>query len=342
MVALVAFGDPGQRVDSAWSSFKHGYSENGSGNRLTAGLGSNRYDFYRVALDVFRDHPLAGVGADNFQQQYLAVGRSDETPRYPHSIELRALEQTGLVGAILLLAALGGALAVALPTALRGDPLARAVAAGALGVFAYWLVHGSADWFWEFAGLGAPAFAMLGLAAALGPRPEDHAPARWPLVDAAAPRLAAAVVAVAAVVAIGAPWLAAREARRAGATWAADPGKAYAQLRLARRLNPLSDQPDLLAGSIALRENDLGGADAAFARALARNANGSYAMLERGAIASQRGDGPQALALLERAHALNPRDPLTTFALQVAQAGGRVDVAKLNESILAQASLLAD
>ena len=43
------------------------------------------------------------------------------------------------------------------------DPLARDVAAAALAGFAYWVVHGSFDWFWEFAGLGAPAFALLGI-----------------------------------------------------------------------------------------------------------------------------------------------------------------------------------
>ena len=42
-----------------------------TGSRLPSGLGSNRYDFYRVALNEFVAHPLAGIGADNFQQQYL-------------------------------------------------------------------------------------------------------------------------------------------------------------------------------------------------------------------------------------------------------------------------------
>ncbi len=62
-----------------------------SGSRLVSGLGSDRYDFYRVALDEFAAHPLVGIGADNFRQQYLAHGRSDETPHYPHSVELRTL-----------------------------------------------------------------------------------------------------------------------------------------------------------------------------------------------------------------------------------------------------------
>jgi len=72
---------------------------------LVSGLGSNRYDFYRVALDEFAAHPLIGIGVDNFQEQYLAHGRSTETPRYPHSVELRTLTETGTLGGLI---AVGG------------------------------------------------------------------------------------------------------------------------------------------------------------------------------------------------------------------------------------------
>ena len=174
---LVAAGDPVARITHGWNTFKGGYGANSTtGSRLISGLGSNRYDFYRVALNEFAAHPLVGVGADNYQQQYLAHGRSQETPHYPHSVELRTLAQTGLIGALLALAGLGAAL-VAAARGLRGsDPLGRAVVAAALGGFGYWAVHGSFDWFWEFAGLGAPAFALLGLACALAPRAAPRRP----------------------------------------------------------------------------------------------------------------------------------------------------------------------
>ncbi len=97
-----------------------------------------------------------------------------ETPRYPHSLEMRTFVQTGLTGALLVLVGLGAALTAAARAvrpggARRVDPLACEVAAAALAGFGYWLVHGSFDWFWEFAGLGAPAFALLGIACALAP-----------------------------------------------------------------------------------------------------------------------------------------------------------------------------
>jgi tetratricopeptide (TPR) repeat protein len=339
---LVAIGDPVDRVDNAWHSFKGGYDDNtGSGNRLTAGLGSNRYDFYRVALDVFADHPLAGVGDDNFFQDYLAHGTSTETPRYPHNLALRTLAETGVVGAVLLLVAFGGAL-VAAWTAMRAgpDPLAATVAGGAVLAFLYWVVHGMTDWFWEWAGLGAPAFAMLGLACALAPRravATEHGVAGAPVHDRRL-RPVAAVLAVAALAAgavvIAAPWLAERDVERAGAVYATRPFEAYSRLDRAADVDPLSDRPALIKGSIALRYGDLPRARAAFAAALDRNPRGQYATLELGALASVDGDGARARTLLARAVALAPRDATAREALGIVRDGGVVDVAALNQRLL--------
>ena len=65
---------PASPVPNTPGTASRAATANGSGNRLLSGLGSNRYDFYRVALDEFVAHPLVGIGADNFQQQYLARG----------------------------------------------------------------------------------------------------------------------------------------------------------------------------------------------------------------------------------------------------------------------------
>jgi O-antigen ligase len=377
---LAAAGNPVTRVEKAWHSFKGGYGGIGGGDRLVSGLGSNRYDFYRVSLRQFRAHPVAGIGADNFQQQYLREGRSSETPRYPHSVELRTLAQTGVIGTLLTVIGLGAALLAGWRAARSPDRLGAGVAAAALAGFGYWVVHGSVDWFWEFAGLGAPAFAMLGLACALAPRRgraeraartagasgagaagEPPAPAdepgtardgaaasgasrsRRPAARAVTLALAAFCVALAlaAAAALAGPWLSALEVQQAARIWTRAPGTAYSRLEDAAKLEPLGDQAYLTAGSIALRRDELARGDREFARALGRVPDDAYATLERGAIASTRGERRAALALLERAAQLNPRDPLTREALELARHGRRVDVRKLNQVILLQARQLA-
>lgn len=422
---LIAVGDPVARARHAWDTFKSpsGYGANStSENRLIGGLGSSRYDFYRVALDEFVAHPIVGIGADNFQQQYLIHGRSDETPRYPHSVELRTLAQTGLIGALLAVVGLGAALLAGWRALRRtDDPLVGCVAAAALAGFAYWAVHGSFDWFWEFAGLGAPAFALLGLACALAPRRtaspgnepsvedqpsagdqpsfgasavgegpsagerssaggesssvgegpsvegekeapvEDKASAeerlailrratlkthKRPAVRSVGRRGARWVVIGAIVVALAAasliaPWVSQLQIQSAAKVWARAPATAYARLSDAARWNPLSAEPYVVAGNIALRYGDLQRADHEFALALSRDPGEAYATLERGAIASAQGRRARALALLARAVRLNPRDPLTREALRVVRRGERVNISELNRAILSEAQRLA-
>jgi predicted secreted protein len=368
------------RVRHAWDSFKGGYTAEATGsNRLLGGLGSNRYDFYRVALNEFVAHPVLGIGADNFAQQYLVHGRSDETPRYPHSVELRTLSQTGLIGALLAVVGLGAALLAGWCAMRRSDPLARTVAAAALAGFAYWAVHGSFDWFWEFAGLGSCAFALLGIACSLGsvggaqnrdaPRTRaghrglgrvDGAPdgpvqnalsqgpsmtegrqlrsgAPVPLVFATV----AGLLALAAAASLAAPWLSERQIQSAARIWPQAPLKAYGRLAEAAKLNPLSDRPYLVEGSIALRFDDLARAQSAFSQALGRVPDDAYAALELGAIASQSGERARSLVLLEKAVRLDPRDPLAREALATVRAGKRVSVQALNRSILLKAEQLA-
>jgi tetratricopeptide (TPR) repeat protein len=352
-VGGAALGNPVPRLEHAWHTFKSGYSADSTGgSRLVSGLGSNRYDFYRVALDEIIAHPLLGIGADNFQQQYLRHGRSEETPRYPHSVELRTLVQTGLVGALLALVGLASALFAAIRAMRRADPLASCVAAAALASFGYWVVHGSFDWFWEFAGLGAPAFALLGLACALAPRaapkeapagtrPQAPRAPRAPRVPVPALRVGALVLGLAAACSLLAPWLSQLELESAVRVWTRAPQVAYTRLQDAARLNPLSDEADLVAGSIALRYGQLARADRDFAQALQRSPNDAYATLERGAIASASGRRTAALRLLERAATLSPREPLTRLALREVRARRRVSLEQLDRAILLKAQELA-
>ena len=151
----------------------------------------------------------------------------------------------------------------------------------------------------------------------------------------------AGLLALAAAASLAAPWLSERQIQSAAQIWPRAPLTAYGRLGEAAKLNPLSDRPYLVEGSIALRFGDLARAQNAFSQALVRVPDDAYATLELGAIASQSGERARALVLLERAVRLDPRDPLAREALATVRAGKRVSVQALNRSILLKAEQLA-
>jgi hypothetical protein len=309
---LAVAAQPVDRVSRGWDDFtalttdEDWLRQQQAASHFAVGVsGSNRYDFWRVAFDDFRERPLAGIGADNFAASYLRGRRSGEEPRYPHSLELRLLSQLGIVGAALFAVFAGAATAGALRAR---APDARPLLIGGLGIWLYWLIHGSGDWFWELPALTAPAFAFVGLLAAL----PAEAGAQRAGGRRASPLVLAALV-VAAVVAAGsyaAPWLAARDVEHAIDHWPEDPGGTYDRLDRARALNPLSEEPDLVAGAIAARLDDRARMRRSFQRAVERNPESWYGWLELALTESVDGRPRVARRLLQRAVTLNPTDPV--------------------------------
>jgi hypothetical protein len=325
VAVVAAYGNPVDRVQRAWSDFTEvhgddGYLDQGS-SRFSGGVGSNRWDFWRVAVDQFKTAPLLGAGADNFALDYLADRRSSEDPRYAHSLEMRTLGGLGIVGALLFAGFLIAALAAAYG-ARRSPPFATAVAATGLVAFAYWAIHGTVDWLWEFPGLAGPAFAWLGLAVGLARVPPAVDPGPSSTVDRRSGPvtrlgLSAAVCAIALGVAASylLPWLSARDVDAAASSWRSDAAGAFAQLDRAARLNPLNDRADLVSGTIALRLGDWERARTAFERALDRTPRNWYALLQAAVAESQEGNFAEASRLLHEARRLNPREPTIAFAL---------------------------
>ena len=69
---------------------------------------SNRYAYWRVALDAFADHPLAGVGSGGFRVEWLRERDVVEPARDAHSLYLETAAELGLVGLLLLGTAIAG------------------------------------------------------------------------------------------------------------------------------------------------------------------------------------------------------------------------------------------
>jgi MFS family permease len=332
IVAVLAVAGAPSRASDAWDDFKQGGQPESGSSRFTS-VGTYRYDFWRVAWQLFEDHPVAGIGVENYQEEYLRRGDSFEQPRYAHSLELGVLSQTGLIGALLLFGAIGSALVAAVARRRRAGPALAWVSAGALGIFGYWLVHASVDWLWEFPAIGGAAFAALGLACA--PAVPAEQGARRPVPRPAAVATGAILLALAVIVC--GPFLAERETQRALDSWRADPGAAFDRLDRAKTLNPLSARPNLVAGAIAVKLDRLRRADVEFRGALEREPDDAYALLELGALAAQRGDRDRALALLRRARALRPRDEPVRYALEQVRNRRPLTVSEVDARILERA-----
>jgi tetratricopeptide (TPR) repeat protein len=230
---LVAVDKPGDYLQEGWEDFKRQPDrETGSSHLVTTG--SSRYDFWRVALDEFREHPVAGAGGRSFGAAYLREGRTDETPTRAHSLQLDVLSETGVLGLGLLVAGLLPFLWIVVRRA-----AADLVTAGVLGGMAYWLVHASGDWTWTFPAVGLASFLLLGTGAADGE-------ARLMASRAALP--AGLALAASALLLFTPPWLSSRYTARA---LAHTPSEAVDDLRWARRLDPLSVAPLVAEATLA-------------------------------------------------------------------------------------------
>jgi O-Antigen ligase len=307
VVGLVGFtvgtGDPvgwvEDRVDEFLTQGTPHSEEDTS--RFSGGAGSERDDLWRVALDVAGEDPVVGTGGGGYQYEYLLLRSADgiESVRDAHSVEFEVLSELGIVGLVLLVTALVAVFAGAWTT--RGLSLTAAALSGiAITTGAYWLTHTSFDWFWTYAGITAPVFALLGSACAGAARARGEGqpgPGAW--------RFAAATGAVVLAVSVVAPFLAERYVESAYSTWRDDPERAQDDLDRARSLNRLSIEPLLAEGGIALEDGRREDAIAAFEE-VAEERPEEWASHYFLALLHVRSDRARARAELEAGLELNP------------------------------------
>jgi hypothetical protein len=200
----------------------------------------------------------------------------------------------------------------------------------------YWIAHGSVDWLWEFPALTCPVVAVVACAtvAEESVRPIALSSLRHRLSVAAL-----ALASVASLVALVPAWLAARDTALAVRVWRADPTTAYARLAHAARLNRLSDQPYVIAGTIAERRRDWPTAQNFFGRALARNDTNWYSRLEFGVATAMTGRDKAAIASLKAAQRLDPREATVRETLRAIQGRRQIAVASLDRALLEKANL---
>jgi len=324
-------GHVGQRIDRAWREFQNTGREGSTATRFTQ-LGSARYDLWKVGLEIFARHPLGGIGQDNYQEAYVARRRTAEEPRWPHSLAVRLLTHTGVIGAALFLAFLAFVVAAATRTRARRGPQGRAAAGIALIPLAVWVLHGSVDWLWEYPVLSGMALALAGIGVALARPAGPVPPAPRPRPRRALQRVLAPAAAVLATLAglavLGLPYVGQRDVARALTVWQDDPRAAFAALRRAAHLEPLNAQPATVAGAIALGLGRRELAREQFAQVAERNPRSWLAALYLGLLGA-RHDRRAAAEQFRRAHALNPREPLAVEALAALRRGRPLTLAQV-------------
>ncbi len=274
-IAFVAtVGDPIHWISQKASQFQAGEASQpiGRNSRFTFSARTGRGELWRIALVDFGHHPLLGDGAGGYRYTYLKERRPDAPPAVndAHSFELENLAELGIVGLLLVAAALAAA-ATGVIRARRRGPEAAWLSVIALTAGTYWLFHSSLDWFWPYPAVTAPVFALLGSACAPCVRaPSASGEAPVPRARQGRVRLAIAAGAVVLAATVVPPFLSDRYTSDAYAVWRSDPSRAYRDLDRARSLNPLSVDPVLVEGAIARANGDRQRAIAAFDDAVAK------------------------------------------------------------------------
>jgi len=128
-----------------------------SATRLTA-TGSNRAQYWRVAVDQCAGRPLIGHGVGSYAGAWLKHRTIDEKVVNAHSLPLETAAELGLAGLLLLVAAVAG---VVLALRRSTDPEAVAGSAAALLT---WAVASASDWHWQVPAVTAVSVSLIGLA----------------------------------------------------------------------------------------------------------------------------------------------------------------------------------
>jgi hypothetical protein len=293
----VRYGRPDTWLDARWREFRNLHAVQ-PGNAARFGTAaSNRYDYWRVAARTTEAHPLVGVGAGAFAAPWYRRRAINENITDPHSWEAGALAETGIVGFLLLGAAL----------MLPYVPLARArrrlgtfttVALG--GGAAYFVLHASLDWLLRISAVAVPGCLLLGACAAAG---NAHAVELAPGRQRVALALGGLAVAICAVPVYFATTLTAR-AETQGAT---STKQALDTLSLAADLNPWAVEPLVVRSTILLEDGRAGQAVRAARDATARGPSDWTAWLALRDAERAAHHAAAARAAFARAHRLNPR-----------------------------------
>lgn len=307
VVAIAAGGRAWDQFSSPDVYFPQSSPEQHFGDLSSAG----RHDFWRVAIDAFGDAPLEGQGAGVYQFSWEQDRSIQMAIHDAHSLYLEAFAELGLIGGLLVLALVGGALwwGFSAWSAARGAERERS--AVLVAVLLSLAVGAGFDWFWELAAMGAIFFLVAGVliserCAQLAPRSRRAAMKR---TEGRRYGLALAGLGMAwiAALALVGPLLVEREIKASQKAAAdGDIAAAISHADTARSIEPWAATPYVQLGLIAEFQGDYPVAVARLTQAIDREDGNWQLYYLRSGMRAEAGDAAGAEADLERARELNP------------------------------------
>jgi hypothetical protein len=281
-------------------------------SRLANISSTSRWQWWKEAWHAFEEQPARGTGAGTFELTHRLLRENTIVVTEPHNVPLQFLSETGIVGFLLALAAVGAA-GVGVAGELRrlGGVDRMAAVALATGALAYAL-HSILDFDWDFVAISGPFFLTAGLLLAGRTAPMQRRVYLAPLP---------AALAIAVVLSLLTPWFARRAVDSAVAALGhGRPVGALRDARDARSLNPLALDPLLYEAAAEQQLGNLEAAGAFYLRAVRLQPLNWRPWYELGRFLSEQRQYDDAIPPLRRAVELDPYGSLAPPLLEQARA----------------------
>lgn len=134
-------------------------------DRLSSGSSHGRYQFWKLSIDSFAEHPLLGTGAGTWEHIWARDGTLGAYVRNAHSFEMDVIAELGIVGLLLAL----GFLTIPLVAGVRRwrdearSVDERATIAALIAVATIFALSTAVDWTWKLPAAGVVGVIALGL-----------------------------------------------------------------------------------------------------------------------------------------------------------------------------------
>ena len=303
------------------------------------GSGRGRLTFWRNTLDLIRDHPVLGVGLDNWEYVYPPYDRgmritAHSEPARPHNDLLWITSEIGLVGLLVYVWLLLQAGKGAWEASRASDPTRALLGIACAGSLAAFTVHG----FFSFP-KEQPATVLLFWTAltglAIARRKDDHRTI-W------IPRWMGSLTAAVCLLAFCAGWQHFRFDgpfhRALAATQGGNWELATREIGDALTRGPIDHRASFIRAKALHEQGRWSEAEAAYTLALAYHPNYANTHHNLAGILAQQGDLPTALQHFEIAHQLRPTDS----GIQINLGNALIRAGRFDQARVVFQSLIAD